>query len=68
MLVLGTLERNFNLAELRELAFGLRVDWDNLPGDTLSLKAMALIEWCEHRGRLKELRMAITAARPGVLV
>lgn len=53
---------------MKELAFNLGVDWDALPGNTLNGKAIGLIVWMEHRGRLLELRKAITAARPGVLV
>jgi len=62
--LLGWIEGRFNLAELKELAFGMGVDWDALPGDTLALKGMALIEWCEHREQINELRTAIRWARP----
>jgi len=62
--LLGWIEGTFNLAELKGLAFGMGVDWDALPGDTLNGKAIGLIEWCEHRSRVNELRNALLQARP----
>jgi len=59
------LDERYNDAELRALAFDLRIPYEDL-GATDSGKTarvQALIEWCNRRGRYDDLEQAATRAR-----
>ena len=57
----------FDQGELRDLAFDLAVDYDDLPGAAKKDKARELVAFCRRRGRLAELKLAIEERRPGAL-
>ncbi|HID53971.1 MAG TPA: hypothetical protein EYP41_18280 [Anaerolineae bacterium] len=56
----------FNKSELKSLCFDLGVASDDLPGETRSELAQALVEHCYERGRLPELISRCQAERPHV--
>jgi hypothetical protein len=58
----------FSLEDLEDLAFRLRVDWDNLSGDTKQAKARALVRLFDRRGALAKLQDAVKAARPELVI
>ena len=60
------LTRYFNKSELKALCFDLGVAHDDLPGETRSELAQALVEFCHERERLAELRCRCQAERPFV--
>jgi len=60
------IDEHFNEAELRELAFILQVDYENLPGNTKRGKARELVSYMDRRDRLGELMAALLTLRPGV--
>lgn len=64
--MLDRLIRHYDLSELRRLCFELNVPYEELPGETLSNKAISLIEWLERHERLPELlsRLQRPAAPP----
>ena len=55
---------HFNAEELKTLCAGLVVDYDDLPASGRSGKARELIGHLERRGRLPELRTAVSQQRP----
>jgi len=55
---------NFSDAELRELAYTLEIDYEDLGGDTKGRRVIELIGYCQRRGRLDELEKAVMVARP----
>lgn len=60
------LARYFNRSELKALCFDLGVAHDDLPGETRSELAQAIVEYCHARGRLPDLRRQAGAERPHV--
>jgi hypothetical protein len=56
---LGTLRQNvekyFNLDELRNLAFDLGINYENLPGETLRAKSRELVDYCQRHNILDDL-------------
>ena len=56
----------FDLDELRQLAFDLNVDWDEVAGEAKSTKIVVLVGMLERNGRLAELMTALQAQRPQV--
>lgn len=58
------IEKHFSLDDLKELAFDLDVDWDELAGERKSGKVLALISHVEKQGRLQELVQLLRADRP----
>jgi hypothetical protein len=61
------LDRHFNLNELRDLCFELRVDYDNLPGATKVVKARELVTYFTQPGRdIAQLVQACAQQRPRV--
>jgi hypothetical protein len=50
------------------LAFGLLVDYDDLPGDNKSEKAQSLIERCERYGIMEMLIKNMRQQRPNANV
>lgn len=61
------LEQGYNLDELQRLCFTLNVGYENLPGHTLSGKAIGLVDYLTRRERLDELAAAVRQERPGLL-
>lgn len=49
----------FNIVELQELAFNLRIKFEELPGTTLTSKTISLIEFCIRRNKLESLRKSL---------
>lgn len=60
------LDDHFGAGDLRDLAFDLAIEYDDLPGETRKHKARELVVYCYRRGRLEELKRAILVRRPGV--
>jgi hypothetical protein len=56
----------FNKSELKALCFDLGVAHDDLPGETRTELAQALVEHCHERGRLPELIGRCQTERPRV--
>ena len=60
------LDELFNMGELRALCFDMHIDFEGLTGETKPDKVIALIEFCERRGRTSELETRVYALRPDV--
>jgi hypothetical protein len=56
------IDKRFNLEELRDLCFGLQVDYENLGGEGKSGRARELVAHMQRRGRLSELVAAVQRA------
>ena len=54
----------FNLDELREICFELGVRFEQLPGETLNVKALELYQFMERRGDLYRLAAICQEKRP----
>lgn len=57
------LEASFNLAELRGLCFELAINFENLGGDTLRIKTIELVSYCQRRRLLSKLVAACAGMR-----
>lgn len=63
------LNKFFNLTELRELAFKLSIDFENVSGENTKIsKSLGLIEYCECRQRIPHLVKAVCTERPRVTI
>ncbi|MCP4428358.1 MAG: hypothetical protein GY803_28045 [Chloroflexi bacterium] len=60
------LAQHFDRRELKTLCFDLNVPPDDLPGDTRTELAQALVGYCYGHGRLPELRRQCQTERPQV--
>ena len=60
------LNEHFNEDELKEVAFQLNADWDNLPGETKQAKSRELAIYCERRSRMREIKSIVRLARPNL--
>ena len=60
------LDELFNIAELRGLCFDMHIDFEELAGETKPDRVIALIEFCERRGRTLELETKVYTLRPNV--
>jgi capsid protein len=58
----------FDEGELRAVAFGLLIDFDDLAGDTKTEKAQSLVEKCERYGIYRRLVQNIVQLRPNALI
>ncbi|MCB0156444.1 MAG: hypothetical protein KDF65_16725, partial [Anaerolineae bacterium] len=58
------LRERYNLPELRQLAFELEIDYENLPGDTKADLARELVLHCQRRGKLHVLVEKVRGERP----
>jgi internalin A len=56
--------QQFDVAELRHLAFELQVDHEDLPSETKMDLARELVLHCQRRGRLAELQRVVGEKRP----
>lgn len=54
----------FNLNDIEIMCADLGIDYEELAGDTKSVKVRALVQYCERRGQLNELLAKVKAARP----
>ena len=63
----SALSDHFGEGDLRDLAFDLAIEYDDLPGATRKDKARELVVYCHRRSLLSELKQAIVQRRPGVL-
>lgn len=52
--------------DLELLAQEVGAKWDDLRGDTLAIKAIALVRWAEERQQLFELMVALIKVRPNI--
>ncbi len=64
--LVNVLRRHFNEAELRQLAFDVLVDHEDLPGETKSDLARELALKCRRQGRLAELEERMRGERPSI--
>lgn len=62
--LLALMLQAFNLDELMEICFAVGVFWDQLSGDTLTRRALAMIENLERAGRLYMLIDQCQQRRP----
>jgi hypothetical protein len=60
----NNLREQFSRGDLRQLAFDLGVDHEDLPGDTKTDLARELTLDCQRRGRLAELERVVERERP----
>jgi len=58
--------KNFNMAELGELAFDLGVPFMSLAGSTREMKSLELLVWARRRDQLAKLLELLREARPTV--
>ena len=58
------LDEFFSMGELRGLCFDMQIHFDELAGETKPEKVIALIEFCERRGRISELETKVYTLRP----
>lgn len=58
------LSEYFTLDELQVLAANVGCRWDDLAGDTLPMKAVALANWAQRNEQLYQLTQAVIDARP----
>lgn len=59
----GVLAQYFNLDDLREICFGLQINFEDIEGGILSSKARGLVTYMRQRNRLVELQHAVIEAR-----
>lgn len=57
---------HFDMNDLELLAQEVGAKWDDLRGDTLAIKAIALVRWAEDRQQLFELMVALIKVRPNI--
>lgn len=60
------LVEHFTLEELDQLCFDLRIDYEELPGDTKTTKARELVKFAYRQGRLPEIVQQCEKERPKV--
>lgn len=60
------ISESFSKGEFKALCFDLGVPYQELPGETMSEKALELIAFMRRRGRLAELKTHCQRARPHV--
>lgn len=58
------IRRHYDLSEFKSLCFELQVAYDDLPGETLTNRVEALVEYLQRRGRVQELLKLIKQQRP----
>ena len=58
------IEDGYNLNELQNLAFRLNIKYEELAGDTLSTKTIALIEYVCRHGLVERLKAQLLQDRP----
>lgn len=58
------MERAFSLDDIQNIAFDLKIDYENLAGDTKTAKIRALIQVCMHLQRVSDLLTTCRQMRP----
>lgn len=58
------IEEKFEIEEMEELAFNLRVSRGTIPGSTRGTKAIGLVSYFQRRGQLHDLAQEAAAKRP----
>ncbi len=61
------LVQRFNIADIDVMCQALSVDFEALPGQTRTLKAMGLVKHMDQHNRLHDLVTAMRQRRPGVM-
>ncbi len=61
-----TLKDSFDISELRDIAFDLNIDSQNLPASTHGDLARELVAYCERRNRLSELVAKVEELFPDI--
>lgn len=61
------IRQHYDLGEFKSLCFELQVAYDDLPGETLTNRVEALVEYLERRGRVQELFNLIKQQRPNAI-
>jgi hypothetical protein len=65
--LVNALQQHFDKAELRQLAFEVDIDHEDLPGETKTDLARELALACRRQGRLAELEERVSGERPFLL-
>jgi hypothetical protein len=63
-MVASLLDDYFDEDELRDVGHHLKCDWDRLGGDNRHTKVGALVEYCERRDIVPQLKAVMRLARP----
>ncbi len=58
------IRQHYDLGEFKSLCFELEVAYDDLPGETLTNRVEALVEYLERRGRVPHLLPLLKQQRP----
>ena len=61
----GQMAHAFSLDEIRQICFDLKVNYENLPGETLTDKCRELYLYMERRGDMEKLISVCQTERPG---
>lgn len=65
--LVGLIKEHFSLEEIDELAYGIGIEPENLPGQTRSRRARELVEFARRQGTLPQLVGACMIARQQVI-
>lgn len=60
------IEDAFNLDELKDIAFELKINPENIPGDTLRARSRELINYCQRSGMIAKLVAVCLEFRPNI--
>ncbi len=60
------IQQHFNLSELRELCFSLKIKYEWIPGNTIIDKSIELIEYMDRRDELSALVKELMQVRPKI--
>ncbi|MCZ7667255.1 MAG: hypothetical protein M5U34_08600 [Chloroflexi bacterium] len=58
---------HFNLGEIIYLCHDLDINFEDLDGNTLTLKTVSLIEYCQRHEKIDDLRVHLQNLRPNVI-
>jgi hypothetical protein len=65
--LVGLIKEHFSLDEIDELAYGLGIEPEDLPGETRSKRARELVEFARRQGALPELVGACMVRRQQII-
>jgi hypothetical protein len=60
----GLIGKYFNVGELKSLCFDIDINYDELPGENLSIKVQELVSYCYRHNRTEELIAVCKQLRP----
>jgi nucleoside phosphorylase len=63
----SVLTQAYDMGELKVLVFHLQEDWDEIPGDTKSLRVVNLIQYMQRRRKVDRLVERVKKERPDLL-